>query len=302
MTENVSSLSTRLEGRRILFVGLGQIGVHLATHLHTDGAEVVVFNRNVAKAAAWADTTGGAYTTDPLAVLPGCDTVISCVGNDADLADVFSSDFIRALPANALVIDHTTASARGARALAGSVATANARFVDAPVSGGSAGAANRKLSIMVGADDVDTFTAAEHIMMSYAARVLRIGTVGAGQLCKMANQLCIAGALEGVAEAIGLALRAGLDPAKVVDALSGGAAKSWQLENRSSFMIEQRYPAGFAARLMLKDLGLALAEAQQLNLDTPVADVVHGRYKSLVSSGLGDEDFSNIFRLVIDKM
>jgi 3-hydroxyisobutyrate dehydrogenase len=297
-----STPNKRLDDIRVLFIGLGQIGVHLASHLVSDGADVIAFNRHAEKAISWAGRTGGSYTTDPAAAVASRNVVVTCVGNDEDLAEVFTPKFVRAIPAKALVIDHTTASATGARALAAKLAEHDVSFVDAPVSGGSTGAANRKLSVMVGTNDDQIFLSAEQIMRSYAARIVRVGTVGAGQLCKMANQVCIAGALQGVAEALGLAIRAGLDPGVVVEALGGGAANSWQLQNRSSFMIERKYPGGFSARLMLKDLELALAEASRRGVEVSVAGVARDRYASLVTAGLGEEDFANIFRLVADEM
>jgi 3-hydroxyisobutyrate dehydrogenase-like beta-hydroxyacid dehydrogenase len=291
---------TNLAARRILFVGLGQIGAHLATHLKTDGADIVVSNRTLSKAVTWAEQTGGRYTEKLTSALSDRDVVITCVGNDKDLAAVFTGDFVAGLRPGTLVIDHTTASAEGARSLAQKIKERKATFVDAPVSGGSAGAAARKLSIMVGADDEKIFDSARTLMSSYAARILHVGPVGSGQICKMSNQLCIAGALEGVAEGLGLAIHAGLDPRVVVSALIGGAAQSWQLENRSSFMIQRSFVAGFAAKLMAKDLGLAISEAQRLGIKTPVAQVVSEQYKELLARKLGDEDFSNLFRLIGD--
>lgn len=289
---------TSLENRRILFIGLGQIGRHLATHLKSDGADVIASNRTIAKASAWANETGGQYTEDVLGVVHDRDVIITCVGDDNDLKNIFSDDFVNALRPNTLVIDHTTASAQQARHLSHAISAVQGRFVDAPVSGGSSGAAARKLSIMAGAADEDTFADAQSVMAAYAARVIHVGPVGAGQVCKMANQLCIAGVLEGLAEGLGLAIAAGLDPSVVVSALSGGAAKSWQLENRSSFMIQRSFAAGFAAKLMRKDLGLAISESERLGTQTPVARVVHEQYEKLMAQGLGDEDFSNLFRLV----
>jgi 3-hydroxyisobutyrate dehydrogenase len=286
--------------RRILFIGLGQIGAHLATHLQADGADVIVFNRSLGKSVAWTEKTSGRHTENPAKSVSDCDVVITCVGDDKDLDAIFTNDFVAALRPGTLVIDHTTASAEGARSLSQKIKAMGAVFVDSPVSGGSSGAEARKLSIMVGADDERTFNSAQSVMSSYALRVLHVGPVGAGQICKMANQLCIAGALEGVAEALGLAIAAGLDPGIVVSALGGGAARSWQLENRSSFMVQKSFAAGFAARLMSKDLGLAIHEAKRLKVRTPVAEAVRDQYRKLIERGFGDEDFSNIFRLVVD--
>jgi 3-hydroxyisobutyrate dehydrogenase-like beta-hydroxyacid dehydrogenase len=288
-----------LASRRILFIGLGQIGAHLANHLKADGAEVVVHNRTTSKSVSWAQSSGGRYTEDPANELVDRDIVITCVGDDSDLAAVFNDRFVNNLGPGTLVIDHTTASADGARSLSKRLAVVGARFIDAPVSGGSSGAANRKLSVMVGADTETTFNEANSIISTYAARVIHVGPVGSGQVCKMANQLCIAGVLEGLAEGLGLAIAAGLDPNVVVSVLAGGAAKSWQLENRSSFMINRSFEAGFAAKLMNKDLGLAIDEARRLDVNAPVAEAVHAQYVKLLELGLGDEDFSNLFRLVV---
>lgn len=297
--ETTMDTKSDLATRRILFIGLGQIGAHLATHLKTDGAEVVVHNRTIGKAVDWAEANGGRYTEDPTSELSSCDIVVSCVGDDSDLAAVFDDRFVTSLRAGTLVIDHTTASANGARLLSERITSVGASFVDAPVSGGSSGAANRKLSVMVGADTEATFAEASSIIFAYAARVTHVGPVGAGQVCKMANQLCIAGILQGLAEGLGLAMTAGLDPNVVVSVLAGGAANSWQLENRSSFMINQSFVAGFAAKLMDKDLTLAIDEARRLGVNTPVAQVIRSQYEQLLELGLGDEDFSNLSRLVV---
>jgi 3-hydroxyisobutyrate dehydrogenase-like beta-hydroxyacid dehydrogenase len=286
--------------RKILFIGLGQIGMHLATHLNTAGAELTVCNRTLAKAIEWSHQTGGRYIEHPLVALSKCDIVITCVGDDGDLKAIFSDDFLAAIQPGTLIIDHTTASAEGARVLSQRIKTRQSTFVDAPVSGGSSGAAAKKLAIMVGADDERGFSLAQSVMSTYAARIIHVGAVGSGQVCKMANQLCIAGALEGVAEGLGLALAAGLDPKIVVSAITGGAGQSWQLENRSSFMIQKAFAAGFAAKLMSKDLNLAIGEAHSLGVHTPVGKAVRDQYKKLIDNGFGNEDFSNLFRLVID--
>jgi 3-hydroxyisobutyrate dehydrogenase-like beta-hydroxyacid dehydrogenase len=288
-----------LEGRRIAFVGLGQIGGPLATHLLSDGAYVKAYRRTASKLAAWGAENPDATLCESVAeACEGVDILITCVGNDQDLLDVFEGEqsAMGALQKGTLCIDHTTASPALARHLSDLLARKDISFVDAPVSGGSSGALNRALSIMLGGSD-DSVLRASPILKSYGKNVSHIGDVGAGQLCKMVNQICIAGVLEGLAEGLAVAKSAGMDTKKVLQAISGGAAGSWQMQNRSGFMLDQKYPAGFAAQLMHKDLSLALSVLDDLGIDAPVARVVQSRYSEILAKGLGHEDFSNLYRL-----
>jgi 3-hydroxyisobutyrate dehydrogenase len=282
----------------VAFFGLGEIGGPVAGRLSSAGHCLLVKNRSSTKQDAWmADYEGSAISSgDDVA---RADVVISCVGGDRDLRALYLEDeqFIPSLTPGTLVIDHTTASAAIAREIHDAIDAAGCSFLDAPVSGGSVGARNGVLSIMLGGAE-DAVARAEPIFVSYARTVSHIGDPGAGQLCKMVNQLCIAGVLQGLAEGLALARAADMDTDRVLGALSGGAAASWQMENRSSFMLSDTYAAGFAARLMHKDLGLCKDEAKRLSVPLPGASVVAKEYEDLIESGFGDEDFSNLHRLM----
>lgn len=288
-----------LAGRIVAFVGLGQIGGPLAAHLLADGAHIRAYRRTQTKLLAWGrDNPAATLCTSPADACKDADLLITCVGNDEDLQDVFEGNHgaLKALKMDSLAIDHTTASPKLARHLSEVLAARQVGFVDAPVSGGSSGAQNRALSIMIGGSDKSVQRALP-FLKAYGKSINHIGSVGSGQLCKLVNQVCIAGVLEGLAEGIALAKTAGMDVQRVLQALSGGAAGSWQMQNRSSFMVEDHYAAGFAAELMYKDLGLALSTLQDLNIDAPVTDVVRHRYSVLLAQGFGGEDFSNLYRL-----
>ncbi|MGH2905898.1 MAG: NAD(P)-dependent oxidoreductase [Solirubrobacterales bacterium] len=283
---------------KIAFFGLGEIGAPMASRLAASGASMLVHNRSPEKQAQWLASNEGVALTGA-ADVRDVDCVISCVGNDEDLRALYFGDdgLISNLNPGTLVIDHTTASAVVAQELHREIAGKGSKFLDAPISGGSAGARNGTLSVMVGGDK-GAVTEATPVFDQYAGVVSHIGGPGAGQLCKMVNQLCIAGVLQGLGEGLALARAANLDVERVIGAISGGAAASWQMENRSSFMLGDTYEAGFAARLMSKDLGLCLEEADRLNLDLRGAKLVADEYSDLIARGLGDEDFSNLHRLL----
>ncbi|HWH21715.1 MAG TPA: NAD(P)-dependent oxidoreductase, partial [Allosphingosinicella sp.] len=232
---------------RIAFIGLGVMGAPMARHLAAAGHNLTVYNRTADKARAWVQRHGGTFAPTPAAAAGGAEAVISCVGADADVAEVTlgSNGAFRNMAPGTLFIDHTTISARGARRIAEAGARQAVQCVDAPVSGGQAGAENRQLAIMCGGS-AEAMAAAEPIMKAYAARIVHVGPAGAGQLTKMVNQIAIAGVVQGLAEAIHFAKAAALDTDKVFDAVSGGAAQSWQMVNRWKTMNEGSFDFGFA--------------------------------------------------------
>jgi 3-hydroxyisobutyrate dehydrogenase len=245
---------------RTAFIGLGVMGFPMAGHLARTGHDVAVFNRSPEKAARWTATHPGRAGATIAETVAGCELVALCVGNDDDVRGVVA-EALPALGAGAIIVDHTTASARLAREMAAAAAARGCHFVDAPVSGGQAGAENGQLAIMVGGDSA-AVERARPVIGAYAKAVQHIGGPGAGQLTKMVNQICIAGVVQGLAEATHFAARAGLDRELVYEAISKGAAQSWQMDNRWKSMTEGRYDFGFAVDWMRKDLGLVLDEAR----------------------------------------
>jgi len=274
---------------RLAFIGTGVMGAPMARHLAAAGHDVVVYNRTRAKAAA----TGLAVADTPAAAAAGAAAVFACVGNDDDLRQVTLGEdgCFAAMDDRAVFVDHTTVSAGIARELA----AARALVVDAPVSGGQAGAEAGKLAIMAGGTD-EAMAAAEPFMQAYAARIVHVGSAGAGQQTKMVNQIAIAGVIQGVAEALAFARRSGLDTDKVLDAISGGAAQSWQMVNRWPSMAEDRFDFGFAVDWMRKDLGLALAEARGNGASLPVAALVDQFYGEVQAMGGARQDTSSLIR------
>lgn len=268
---------------RILFAGLGVMGAPMASHLLKAGFEVVGYNRSQAKAEVWAQASGAEYSADFEAVAETADVLILCVGRDADVRDLVT----RALPrlkAGALIIDHTTTSARLAQELAVLARDRGVSFADAPVSGGQAGAENGQLSIMVGSEAAP-FERIVELTKPYTKSIIRIGEAGAGQMAKMANQIAIAGAVQGVAEALHFTKSAGLEPDLVFQAISQGAAGSWQMSNRWASMAEDRYEFGFAVDWMRKDLGIALDEARVNGAHLAVAALVDQFYSEVQAMG-----------------
>ncbi|HXQ10086.1 MAG TPA: NAD(P)-dependent oxidoreductase [Caulobacteraceae bacterium] len=245
---------------KVAFIGLGVMGGPMAGHLAKAGHEMVVFNRTPEKAERWVSANGGRAASSVGAAVADREAVALCVGNDNDVRQCLS-EILPALPKGGVIIDHTTASARLAREAAALAREAGLWFVDAPVSGGQAGAENGTLSVMAGGDG-QAFVLAEPVMGAYAKAIKRIGGPGSGQLCKMVNQIAIAGVVQGLAEATHFARRAGLDTAAVYDAISKGAAQSWQMDNRWKTITEGKFDFGFAVDWMRKDLGLVLDEAR----------------------------------------
>jgi 3-hydroxyisobutyrate dehydrogenase-like beta-hydroxyacid dehydrogenase len=272
---------------RVGFVGLGVMGFPMAGHLVKAGHEVTVYNRTGAKSAAWADKHGGHAVATPREVAQRSDVIMLCVGNDNDVRSVvFGGDGVLAGSASgALVVDHTTTSANLARELAVACAAAGVGFVDAPVSGGQAGAENGALTVMCGTDDLAHFSSAKPVIMSYAKACERLGGAGAGQLAKMVNQICIAGVVQGLAEGINFAQHAGLDVEQLVGVISQGAAGSWQMANRSATMSRNEFDFGFAVEWMRKDLGFCLEEARHNGAQLPVTEIVDGYYAEVEKMG-----------------
>jgi 3-hydroxyisobutyrate dehydrogenase len=286
---------------KLAFLGLGVMGYPMAGHLARAGHEVTVFNRTAAKAAKWAETYGGRSAATPAAAARGAEIALMCVGNDDDVRAVITGadGALHGLAPGAILVDHTTASAQVAREMNAAAAAKGVAFLDAPVSGGQAGAENGKLTIMVGGDPA-TFAKAEGVLATYARAVTLMGASGSGQLTKMVNQICIAGLVQALSEGINFATRAGLDPAKVLEVISKGAAQSWQMENRGSTMIADKFDFGFAVDWMRKDLAICLTEARANGAALPGTALVDQFYARVQSRGGGRWDTSSLIRLLRD--
>ena len=285
---------------KIAFIGLGVMGAPMAGHLAAAGHDVTVYNRTASKAEAWVERHGGRSAPTPAAAATGAEAVFACVGNDGDVEAVTLSPdgCIGAMAEGALFADHTTASPGIARRLAAAGAERGLQVLDAPVSGGQAGAENGTLTIMCGGS-AEAFDAARPLFEAYGKRITRIGEAGAGQLAKSANQIAIAGAMQGVAEAMAFAHAADLDLDAVFDAISGGSAASWQMVNRWETMARQEFDFGFAVDWMRKDLGIALAEARRTGAALPVAALVDQFYADVQAMGGGRQDTSSLVRRLV---
>ena len=270
----------------VAFLGLGVMGYPMAGHLGRGGHTVVVYNRTAAKARAWVAEHGGASAATPREAAAGRDFVFACVGNDDDLRSVTlgPAGAFAGMKRGAIFIDHTTASADVARELHAEAAKLGLGFIDAPVSGGEAGAKNGALTVMCGGAEAD-YSRAEPIIAAYAKSCRRMGGPGAGQLTKMVNQICIAGLVQGLAEGLHFAGRAGLDRQLVVDVISKGAAQSWQMDHRHKTMIAREFDFGFAVDWMRKDLGICLDEARRNGARLPVAALVDQFYADVQAMG-----------------
>ncbi len=281
----------------VSFLGLGVMGYPMAGHLVAKGHEVTVYNRTQAKALAWADQHGGKAALTPRQAAEGSDFVMACVGNDDDLRSVVLGEdgALAGMGSGAIFVDHTTASAAVAHELHGLGAEKGVGFVDAPVSGGQAGAENGQLAIMCGGDQ-GTYDRAEPVMQAYAKSIKRLGDVGAGQLTKMVNQICIAGLVQGLSEGLNFAVKAGLDGEAVIEAISGGAAGSWQMANRHKTMLDDHYEHGFAVDWMRKDLGMCLDEAKSNGARLPVTALVDQFYGEVQDMGGARWDTSSLMR------
>ncbi len=281
------------------FIGLGVMGYPMAGHLAQAGHDVTVYNRTAAKAEAWVKQHGGASAATPAEAARDAEVVFCCVGNDDDLRHVVVGDggaFTYMAPGT-IFVDHTTASAQVALELAGIGGIKEIAFLDAPVSGGQAGAENGQLTVMVGGEE-GAFNTAAPLMQAYGKAVTLMGPVSSGQLTKMVNQICIAGLVQGLSEALQFADRAGLDAHRVVDVISKGAAQSWQMENRATTMIDDQFDFGFAVDWMRKDLGIVLAEARDNGAVLPVTALVDQFYAELQAKGGGRWDTSSLIRLL----
>tara|TARA_R110001606_G_scaffold106839_2_gene231388 strand:- start:6125 stop:6997 length:873 start_codon:yes stop_codon:yes gene_type:complete len=279
----------------IAFIGIGVMGGPIAAHLVAAGHELTVYNRTKAKAEAWVNQHGGTLAENPAEAARDKQIVITCVGNDDDLSSVTMGrdGAFSTMPPGALFIDHTTVSARIARQLSVEAEGRDIHVIDAPVSGGQAGAENGTLSIMCGGGK-EAFAAAELIMAAYAGRIVHVGRTGAGQTTKMCNQIAIAGVLEGLSEALRFAQASQLDLDKVHEAISGGAAQSWQMDNRWATMAQDKFDFGFAVDWMRKDLGLAIEEARTNGATIPVAALVDQFYAEVQAAGGGRNDTSSL--------
>ena len=278
------------------FIGLGVMGYPMAGHLARAGHAVAVYNRDAAKARRWVDEYGHRAAPTPAAAAEGADVVFACVGRDSDVEEIAlgAQGAFSAMKKGAVFVDHTTASAGLARRLADRAKQAGLGFVDAPVSGGEQGARNGALTIMCGASESD-YARAEPLMAAYARQCRLMGDVGAGQLTKMVNQICIAGLVQALSEGLSFARAAGLDPARVVEVISKGAAQSWQMENRHATMLEGKFDHGFAVEWMRKDLGICLEEARRNGASLPVTALVDQFYAEVENMGGRRWDTSSLF-------
>ncbi len=289
----MSSLPTKTyaatPARKLAFIGLGVMGYPMAGHLLQAGHQVRVYNRTASKAAAWCADFGQApkqAAATPREAASGADFVLCCVGNDDDLRAVTlgADGAFAGMHPGAIFIDHSTVSANVARELASAARTLGLRFIDAPVSGGQLGACNGALTVMCGGDPA-AFALAQPVVMAFARACTRLGDSGAGQLAKMVNQICIAGLLQGLSEALAFGQRAGLDMVQVLEVIGQGAAQSWQMDNRGKSMLEGKFDFGFAVDWMRKDLGLVLAEAQRNGARLPVTALVDQFYADVQQAG-----------------
>jgi len=272
---------------KVAFLGLGVMGFPMAGHLKTKGGcDVVVYNRSTAKAKAWVEKFGGASAPTPREAARDCDIVFACVGNDDDLRSITlgPDGALAGMKKGAIFVDHTTASAEVARELHAAAADLGVAFVDAPVSGGQAGAENGVLTVMCGGD-AEPYAKAEPVIAHFARACRLMGPSGAGQLTKMVNQICIAGLVEGLSEGIHFAKKAGLDVGAVIETISKGAAQSWQMENRYKTMDDGKYDFGFAVEWMRKDLSICLAEARRNGASLPVTALVDNFYAEVEKMG-----------------
>ncbi len=286
---------------KVAFIGLGVMGYPMAGHLKTGGHDVTVYNRTAAKAEAWVKQHGGAMAKTPRAAVEGAEIAFSCVGNDDDLRGVVLADdgIFAGLSKGSIYVDNTTASALVARELHAAGQERGIDVIDAPVSGGQAGAENGALTVMCGGDEAP-FRRAQPVIDCYAKAVTLMGPSGAGQLTKMVNQICIAGLVQGLAEAMNFGLKAGLDMDKVIDVIGMGAAQSWQMDNRASTMCKGQFEFGFAVDWMRKDLGICFEEAKSNGARLPVAALVDQFYAHVQARGGRRWDTSSLMHLLLN--
>ena len=283
-----------MSNQKVAFIGLGVMGYPMAGHLAKAGHQTTVYNRTKAKAEQWCKDYAGSWAKSPREAAGGADFVFICVGNDDDLRSVvYGGDGVLAgIEDAAVLVDHTTASANVAREIA---AKAQVPFLDAPVSGGQAGAENGVLTVMVGGEQT-AFDKVKPVIMSYARATELLGSVGSGQLTKMVNQICIAGLVQGLSEGLHFAQRSGLDGARVVDVISKGAAGSWQMENRGQTMLKDEFEFGFAVDWMCKDLGFCIDESEKNGATLPITRIINDYYAEIQAMGGGRWDTSSLIR------
>ena len=282
---------------KVAFLGLGVMGYPMAGHLQAAGHEVVVYNRTAAKAEAWVGEHGGKMAVTPRQAAEGCDIVFSCVGNDDDLRSVCVGDdgAFAGMSSGSIFVDHTTVSAKVTAELYSAAKEQGIGFVDAPVSGGQAGAENGQLVVMCGGEQAQ-YDVAEPVIDAFAKLCKRLGDSGAGQLCKMVNQICIAGLVQGLSEGLNFAEKAGLDGREVVEVIGGGAAGSWQMMNRFETMIDDQFEHGFAVDWMRKDLGICLETADEIGASLPATALIDQFYKDVQALGGGRWDTSSLIK------
>lgn len=280
---------------KVAFIGLGVMGYPMAGHVLRAGLEICVFNRNAARAEQWCAEYGGNMAPTPTEAAKNADVVLVCVGNDDDVRAVVlgESGALAAMKHGAILVDHTTASADLARELAVAAQQQGKQFLDAPVSGGQAGAENGALTVMIGGEP-STYDLAKPVIDCYSRFSKLLGPAGHGQLAKMVNQICIAGVVQGLAEGLSFAMKAGLEGEALIETISKGAAGSWQMENRYQTMLQDQYEFGFAVDWMRKDLGIALAEAAKNGAELPVTALVDSFYQEVQAAGGGRWDTSSL--------
>ena len=280
---------------KVAFIGLGVMGYPMAGHLKKSGHDVCVYNRNQNKAEKWQEEFSGNVAQTPALAAKDCEIVFCCVGNDDDVRQVVLGEqgILAGMSKSSILVDHTTASANLARELSAIAAEQEKHFIDAPVSGGQAGAENGALTVMAGGEQ-EIFEQVQPIMEAYARFSQLMGKVGSGQLAKMVNQICIAGVVQGLAEGFNFAEKAGLDPKALVETISKGAAGSWQMENRYETMFAGEYDFGFAVDWMRKDLAIAFEEAEKNNAELPMTKMVDGFYQEVQENGGNRWDTSSL--------
>jgi len=288
--------------KKVAFIGLGVMGYPMAGHLQKAGFDVCVYNRSIEKAEKWVAEFGGCLAESPKEAAEGCEIVFSCVGNDNDVRQVILGDngVFSGLPTGAILVDHTTASADLARDLNSLAILQNKHFIDAPVSGGQAGAENGALTIMAGGEE-NIFAQVKPVMDAYARFSQLMGKVGSGQLAKMVNQICFVNTVQGLAEGLNFAQKAGLDTDKLIETISKGAAGSWQMDNRGKTMCAREFDFGFAVDWVRKDLGMAFEEAEKIGADLTVTKQLDGYYESVQQKGGNRWDTSSLITRLDNK-
>ena len=287
---------------KLTFIGLGTMGYPMAGYLASNKHEICVYNRTTAKSEKWVKTHGGSHATSPEQAAKDADIVFACVGNDDDLRKVTigKNGAFHSMKKGSYFVDHTTVSQIVTQELAQKAESLGIGYIDAPVSGGQAGAEGGILTVMCGGKESD-FKAVEAFINCYAKQCLLMGGVGSGQLTKMVNQICISGVVQGLAEALSFGMRSGLDMEKVIAAISGGAAGSWQMENRAKTMVQGEYDFGFAVDWMRKDLGICLSQAREVGAHLPMTSVVDQFYSQVQELGMGRCDSSALMALLSQK-